>query len=77
MGPLFESGIGRHLQHLTFLEGQMLEQDKVGSHAEKLVGQIESDLEYDEEGKSFFKKEKILNLVFRVADFMRQLSKRI
>ena len=55
----------------------MLEQDKVGSHAEKLVGQIESDLEYDEEGKSFFKKEKILNLVFRVADFMRQLSKRI
>ena len=58
----------------------MLEQDKdheLGAYAEKLVGQIEADLDYDEEGKSFFRKEKILNLVFRVADFMRQLSKRI
>ena len=58
----------------------MLEQDKdheLGAHAEKLVDQIKADLEYDEEGKSFFKKEKILNLVFKVTDFMRQLSKRI
>jgi hypothetical protein len=50
---------------------------ELGAHAEKLVGQIESELQYDEEGKSFFRKSSILNLVFRAADFMRQLSKRI
>ncbi len=50
---------------------------ELGEHAERLVGQIESDLKYDEEGKSYFEKSSILNLVFRVADFMRQLSKRI
>ncbi len=50
---------------------------EIGQHAEKLVGQIESDLKYDEEGKSYIEKLSILNLVFRVADFMRQLSKRI
>ena len=50
---------------------------ELGEHAERLVGQIENDLQYDERGKSYFKKESILNLVFRVADFMRQLSKRI
>ena len=58
----------------------MEEQEKdyeLGQHAEKLVGQIESDLKYDETGKSYFEKSTILNLVFRVADFMRQLSKRI
>ncbi len=58
----------------------MEEQEKdyeLGQHAEKLVGQIESDLKYDERGKSYFEKSTILNLVFRVADFMRQLSKRI
>lgn len=58
----------------------MEDQEKVyelGEHAERLVGQIESDLRYDERGKSYFNKSSILNLVFRVADFMRQLSKRI
>ncbi len=50
---------------------------ELAEHAERLVGQIESELQYDEEGKSFFRKSSILNLVFRVADFMRQLSKRI
>ena len=50
---------------------------ELGQQAEKLVGQIESDLRYDEEGKSYIEKSSILNLVFRVADFMRQLSKRI
>jgi len=58
----------------------MEEQEKdyeLGQHAEKLVGQIETDLKYDERGKSYFEKSTILNLVFRVADFMRQLSKRI
>lgn len=50
---------------------------ELGEHAERLVGQIESDLRYDERGKSYFNKSSILNLVFRVADFMRQLSKRI
>jgi hypothetical protein len=50
---------------------------EIGQHAEKLVGQIESDLKYDEAGKSYIEKSSILNLVFRVADFMRQLSKRI
>lgn len=50
---------------------------ELGQHAEHLVGQIESDLKYDEVGRSYFEKSKILNLVFRVADFMRQLSKRI
>ena len=50
---------------------------ELGEHAERLVGQIESDLSYDERGKSYFNKSSILNLVFRVADFMRQLSKRI
>ena len=50
---------------------------ELGEDAERLVGQIESDLKYDEEGKSYFEKSSILNLVFRVADFMRQLSKRI
>ena len=49
----------------------------LGEHAERLVGHIESELQYDERGKSYFRKESILNLVFRVADFMRQLSKRI
>ncbi len=58
----------------------MEEQEKdyeIGQQAEKLVGQIESDLRYDEIGKSYIEKSSILNLVFRVADFMRQLSKRI
>jgi hypothetical protein len=58
----------------------MEEQDKdyeIGQSAEKLVGQLESDLRYDEAGKSYVEKSSILNLVFRVADFMRQLSKRI
>ncbi len=58
----------------------MEEQEKdyeIGQQAEKLVGQIESDLRYDEAGKSYMEKPSILNLVFRVADFMRQLSKRI
>jgi hypothetical protein len=50
---------------------------ELAEHAERLVGQIESELQYDEEGKSFFRKSSILNLVFRAADFMRQLSKRI
>lgn len=50
---------------------------ELGEHAERLVGHIESELQHDERGKSYFKKESILNLVFRVADFMRQLSKRI
>ena len=50
---------------------------EIGQQAEKLVGQIESDLRHDEEGKSYIEKSSILNLVFRVADFMRQLSKRI
>ena len=50
---------------------------EIAEHAERLVGQIESELQYDERGKSFLKKSSILNLVFRVADFMRQLSKRI
>lgn len=49
----------------------------LGGHAERLVAQIEADLQYDETGKSYLKREAILNLVFRVADFMRQLSKRI
>jgi hypothetical protein len=58
----------------------MEEQDKdyeIGQSAEKLVGQLESDLRCDEAGKSYIEKSSILNLVFRVADFMRQLSKRI
>ena len=58
----------------------MEEQEKdheIGQQAEKLVGQIESDLSYDEEGRPYIEKSSILNLVFRVADFMRQLSKRI
>ena len=50
---------------------------ELGQHAERLIGQIEADLKYDEEGRSFFHKSSVLNLVFRVADFMRQLSKRI
>jgi hypothetical protein len=50
---------------------------ELGEHAERLVGQIETDLKYDEAGKSYIEKSSILNLVFRVADFMRQLSKRI
>lgn len=50
---------------------------ELGEHAERLVGVIEKELQYDEEGKSYFRKDQILNLVFRVADFMRQLSKRI
>lgn len=58
----------------------MEEQDKdyeIGEEAERLVGQIESDLRYDDEGKSYIEKSSVLNLVFRVADFMRKLSKRI
>jgi hypothetical protein len=58
----------------------MEEQSKdyeLGEEAERLVGQIESDLRYDETGKSYIEKSSVLNLVFRVADFMRKLSKRI
>jgi hypothetical protein len=50
---------------------------EIGEEAERLVGQLETDLKYDEKGKSYIEKSSILNLVFRVADFMRQLSKRI
>jgi hypothetical protein len=49
----------------------------LGEHAERLVGKIEADLQYDETGRSYLKREVVLNLVFRVTDFMRQLSKRI
>lgn len=49
----------------------------LGQDAERLIGQIEVELQYDERGRSYLRKEKILNLVFRVTDFMRQLSKRI
>ena len=55
----------------------MEEQDKdyeIGEEAERLVGQIESDLRYDDEGKSYIEKSSVLNLVFRVADFMRKLT---
>jgi len=69
------------LAHNYEYMGAVMEQSEkdheLGEHAERLVGQIESDLKYDEEGKSYFEKSSILNLVFRVADFMRQLSKRI
>jgi len=50
---------------------------ELAEHAEKLVSQIEKDIQYDENGRAFFPKEVILNLVFRVTDFMRFLSKRI
>lgn len=49
----------------------------LGGHAERLIGQLEADLQYDETGRAYLRRESILNLVFRVADFMRQLSKRI
>ena len=50
---------------------------ELGSHAETLVDNIEADLKRDEAGKPYILKSAVLNLVFRVADFMRQLSKRI
>ena len=50
---------------------------ELGAQAERLVGQLEKDLQYDEEGKSYILKSAVLNLIFRVADFMRLLSKRI
>jgi len=50
---------------------------ELAEHDEKLVSQIEKDIQYDENGRAFFPKEVILNLVFRVTDFMRFLSKRI
>lgn len=51
--------------------------ERLIGHAERLIAQIEADLQYYETGKSYIKREAILNLVFRVTDFMRQLSKRI
>ena len=85
MGPLFKSGIGSHLNTfasilINELEASLEDQEKdheIGHQAEKLVAQIESDLKYDEEGKSYIEKSSIINLIFRVTDFMRQLSKRI
>ena len=62
------------------MERNLEDQEKdheLGQQAEKLVGQIESELQYDYDGRSYFRKSSILNLVFRVADFMRALSKRI
>lgn len=57
---------------------QAVDQDHdLGRHAERLIAQIEADLQYDETGKSYLKRGVALNLVFRVTDFMRQLSKRI
>ncbi len=50
---------------------------ELGQHAERLIGQIEADFKYDEEGKAYFLKTSILNLISRVSDFMSQLSKRI
>jgi len=50
---------------------------ELGEQAERLVGHIESELQYDEEGKSFFRKESILRLLFKVTEFMRHLAKRI
>ncbi len=50
---------------------------ELGEHAEVLVDNITSELKRDEKGKSYINKESVLKLVFRVADFMRQLSKRI
>ena len=50
---------------------------ELGEKAERLVGHIESELQYDEEGKSFFRRESILNLVFKVTEFMKHLAKRI
>jgi len=58
----------------------MEEQEKdheLGEEAERLVGQLEANLKYDETGKSYIERSSVLNLVFRVADFMRKLSKRI
>lgn len=50
---------------------------ELGEHAEILIDHLNKELKHDEKGKSYFRKESVLNLVFRVADFMRQLSKRI
>ena len=50
---------------------------ELGQHAETLVKEIESNLKQDEKKQSYIEKSAVLNLVFRVADFMRQLSKRI
>jgi hypothetical protein len=50
---------------------------ELGEEAERLVGQLEANLKYDETGKSYIEKSSVLNLVFRVADFIRKLSKRI
>jgi hypothetical protein len=50
---------------------------ELGMHAEKLISHIESELQYDEEGKSYLMKKSILNIIFRVTDFMKHLSKRL
>jgi hypothetical protein len=50
---------------------------EIGQHAERLVGHIESELRYDEEGKSYLAKSSILALVFKITEFLRHLSKRI
>lgn len=58
----------------------MEDQDRdheLGEHAEVLIDHLNKELKRDEKGRSYFRKEAVLNLVFRVADFMRQLSKRI
>jgi hypothetical protein len=50
---------------------------EIAQQAERLVGHIESELRYDEVGKSYIIKSSILALVFKVAEFMRHLSKLI
>jgi len=50
---------------------------EIGHQAEILIQEINAHLKHDEREKSYIEKQDVLKLVFRVTDFMRQLSKRI
>jgi len=50
---------------------------EIGQKAEHLVGQIEAELKYDEEGRSYLEHSAVMRLVFRVTEFMQHLAKRI
>ncbi len=63
-----------------YREGAMDEGDRdheIAQDAESLIGHIESELQYDEEGRSYLTRSAVIALVFKITEFLRHLSRRI
>jgi hypothetical protein len=57
--------------------GEAERDHEIGQHTERLVGYIEAELRYDEEGRAYLERSSVLALVFRITEFLRHLSRRI